>query len=133
VKDKINASKADNMTAVRQDINSWSQLHKNKYNIIYTSMVLHHISDLDTTQKHLYEMLTYNGYLCIIDLVEDDGSFHKDELDFKGHNGFNPDQLSKILEKLGFNSISSHVFYEGIKETEGSEIKYSLFLMTARK
>ncbi|UZQ49991.1 hypothetical protein [Clostridium kluyveri] len=48
-------------------------------------MELHHLIDIRTTLKKLYEMIIDTGYLCIVELVEDDGSFHKLEKDFKGH------------------------------------------------
>jgi hypothetical protein len=65
-------------------------------------MALHHIIDTRNTLKNLYEMLVSDGYLCIVELVEDDGSFHKLEKDFNGHNGFNQDKLKSLLEELGF-------------------------------
>jgi hypothetical protein len=74
-----------------------------------------------------------NGYLCIVDLVEDDGSFHKLEKDFKGHNGFNQNELKKLLEQLGYNNVVTNVFYNDVKVIEDSEINYSLFCMIGKK
>ena len=56
--------------------------------IVLSSMVFHHIEDIDCTMQYLRKSLKVNGKLMIIDLDKDDGSFHKDEIDFKGNHGF---------------------------------------------
>lgn len=130
---KIQDFKANNMTAIHGDINDNDEIQGEKFDVIYTSMALHHITDIRTTLKNLYGMLIDNGYLCIVELVEDDGNFHKLEKDFNGHNGFNQNQLKKLLEELGFKSVVTNIFYNDIKVIEGSEINYSLFLMIGKK
>lgn len=130
---KIQDLKVKNMTAIHGDINDNAAIQGEKFDVIYTSMALHHIIDIKTTLKKLYEKLIDTGYLCIVELVEDDGSFHKFEKDFNGHNGFNQNQLKKLLEELGFKSVVTNIFYNNVKVTEGSEINYSLFLMIGKK
>lgn len=130
---KIHNSKVKNMTAIQVDINYDSEIQDKKYDVIYTSMALHHIIDIRTTLENLYGLLMDNGYLCIVELLEDDGSFHKLEKDFNGHNGFNQNELKELLEELGFNSIVTNIFYNDVKIIEGSEINYSLFLMIGKK
>jgi len=82
---------------------------------------------------NLSALLNHNGYLCIIELVEDDGSFHKLEKDFKEYNGFNPNNLKQLLEELGFKSVVTNTFYNDIKVIEGSKVDYALFLMIGKK
>jgi ubiquinone/menaquinone biosynthesis C-methylase UbiE len=130
---KINDFKVNNMTPILTDINENSAVIGDKYDVIYTSMVLHHIEDIRTTLKNLYGMLNDNGYLCIAELVEDDGGFHRSDKDFNGHNGFKIDNLKKLLEELGYKNVESHIFYNDVKVVEGSEIDYSLFLMIGKK
>jgi len=48
-------------------------------------MTLHHIHTLDTVLSGFAGMLTGGGHLCVVDLEEEDGSFHSD--DFEGHRG----------------------------------------------
>lgn len=86
--EKIQDSKVKNMTAFQVDINNDSLLQE-KSDVIYTSMVLHHIINTKMTLENLYKRLNNKGCLCIVDLDEDDGSFHKSEVGFDGHNGFN--------------------------------------------
>ncbi|ETI97577.1 MAG: Methyltransferase type 12, partial [Leuconostoc sp. DORA_2] len=70
---KINEFEIDNMKAYQIDINESNILPENSYDVIYTSMALHHIIDTETTIKNLYKLLKSDGYLCIIDLDEEDG------------------------------------------------------------
>lgn len=129
---KISNSDVKNMRTSMVDIASGSFL-QDKFDVIYSSMVLHHMTDIETTIKNLYTLLNEEGYLCIVDLVEEDGSFHKLEKNFNGYNGFNQNILMKSLEKLGFKNVKTHVFYSDYKVIEDSKVNYSLFLMVARK
>lgn len=133
VNSKIQDLKVKNMKAIQVDINDNVEIQGEKFNVIYTSMALHHIIDIRTTLKNLYGMLMETGYLCIVELVEDDGSFHKSEKDFNGHNGFNQERLKRLLEELEFKSVITNIFYNDVKIIESSEINYSLFLMIGKK
>lgn len=130
---KIKNFKVKNMTAIQMDINCDSEIQGKKYDVIYTSMALHHIIDIRTTLENLHRLLMDNGYLCIVDLVEDDGSFHKFEKDFNGHNGFNQNELKKLMEELGYKNVVTNIFYNNIKVIGDTEINYSLFLMIGEK
>jgi hypothetical protein len=44
------------------------------------------------------------GDLCVVDLVEEDGSFHEGG-DVDGHNGFKAAELAKLLGAAGFAEI----------------------------
>ncbi|WP_291648381.1 hypothetical protein [Clostridium sp.] len=68
-------------------------------------MVFHHISNVEDKLKRLYKLLKKDGYLIIIDLDEEDGSFHKNEKGFCGHNGFKREYLKDILEKCKYKII----------------------------
>lgn len=132
LKQKILDSGLKNMTAVQTDINSCSEL-QDKFDVIYTSMALHHIIDTKATLKKLYGLLKDEGYICIVELDAEDGSFHKQEKDFNGHNGFDQQQLKKLLEELGLKNIVTDTFYKDKKVEDDLTIEYSLFLMTGEK
>lgn len=129
---KIQQYGATNVTAYELDISKGEKPEEN-YDIIYTSMVLHHIEDLKGTIEKLLKILNSNGYLCIVDLVKEDGSFHKDSKDFKGHNGFEEDRLKGLLSTLGLKDIKSKIFYEGQKIIGEEKVKYSLFIMVGKR
>ncbi|WP_263486814.1 class I SAM-dependent methyltransferase [Clostridium estertheticum] len=104
-----------------------------KFDVVYNSMVLHHIQDTEAMIKTFYELLNKDGYLCVVDLDKEDGSFHKKYQDFDGHNGFIQDDLKNILIGAGFKDIEANTVFYGEKIIEDQKINYSLFLMKARK
>lgn len=130
---KIRDSKVNNMTPILTDINKNAEVIGDKYDVIYTSMALHHIVDVRPTLENLYKMLKDNGYFCIAELVEDNGSFHRSEEGFSGHHGFNQEVLKDMLEEIGFKDVKSHIFYSDVKVVENLKVKFSLFLMIVRK
>ncbi len=132
VNEKISKHSIKNMKAVQIDINKQVELTE-KYDVIYTSMALHHIKDTETTLINLHTLLKNNGQLCIVELSKDDGVFHKSEQDFDGHNGFEQDELKELLEKIGFRGVTYEVFFSDTKVIDCTEVKYSLFLMKAEK
>ena len=85
---KIAKYEVTNMVPYHLDISNQISLDM-KFDVIYNSMVLHHIHEIEAIIKNFYQMLNIDGYLYIVDLDEEDGSFHKNYLDFDGHNGFN--------------------------------------------
>lgn len=130
---KIEKYKINNMKAYQIDINNEQMLPENNYDLIYTSMALHHIIDTETTLKSLYSLLKVDGHLCIIDLDEEDGSFHSEDKDFNGHDGFNQNTLMSLMVKMGFKEVAGNTFYEDEKIIDSKKVKYSLFLMTGKK
>ena len=132
VKNKIKNCAIHNMSALEMDIVKDDQLPA-QYDLIYSSMALHHVADTKKLLSKLYKHLEKGGRICIVDLTEEDGSFHREDKEFDGHNGFNPMDLAELFKKTGFIEIESNVFYSGIKEAEGGKVPYSLFLMTAKK
>ncbi len=104
------------------------------FDLIYTSMALHHASDLVETLTTLARLLRFGGSLCIVDLDEDDGSFHRQEENFSGYHGFQQTELKAALEKVGFCEVQAKTFYHGKKKLEnGIEHPYSLFSMSGKK
>lgn len=106
---------------------------KNKYDVIYTSMTLHHIVNISKVLEKLHSLLSLEGELYIVDLVEEDGTFHSSEKGFEGHNGFNQNNLIETLKNIGFKDIRNKVFYKGSKSIEERNVDYELFIMVARK
>lgn len=101
--------------------------------IVISSMVFHHISDIDRALIDLRKVLRDDGKLIIIDLDRDDGSFHRDELGFNGHNGFDREMFINTLRLNGFDPIAIGTVLNDIKYLNGNEIPYSLFYVHAKK
>lgn len=129
--EKLQKNNIANMSVKCLDLTSEETIDET-FDVIYTSMVLHHIKDTAAIIKRFHDLLNDNGYLCIVDLDKDDGSFHKREIGFDGHNGFDQQELKSILAVSGFEGIESKTFYYDEKIVDGQNVNYSLFLITAR-
>ena len=132
LEDKIETSGYTHMNPIHIDMEKGQKL-PGKYELIYMSMALHHIVDVDTVLRRLNQSMDIGGRICIVDLVEEDGSFHKSEEDFKGHNGFDPISLGNVLKRIGFTGIDSKIIYSDTKKNGEEQVPYSLFLLTAVK
>lgn len=108
-------------------------LFENSIDIVLSSMVFHHIMDIDLSFKEIHKVLRKNGYVFIIDLDQDDGSFHKDELDFSGHNGFNREFFMEQLHNEGFRIIDFGDVLQDVKVVDKQMVEYSLFFVYAQK
>lgn len=130
--DKVAEHNLDKITVTQLNINDDHDL-KSEYDIIYSSMSLHHVTSLEETLQNFYDLLQDGGQLCIVDLDKEDGSFHSQESNFLGHNGFEQKELSQLLEQVGFNNIMSETFYNDERSIGNRNIEYSLFIMKAQK
>ena len=102
------------------------------YDVIFSSMVLHHIPNINATISGLKRLLAPNGIFLWIDLDTEDGTFHKNEPDFRGHNGFSRHEVQRTLQNCGFSEVNIKNVYEGEKAIDGKPMAYSLFLAAAR-
>ncbi len=132
VKEKLDKSKKSNVFPIQIDL--MDRAYKGeKFDLIYTSLTLHHILDIEKIIKIFYNLLNENGSLCIIDLDKEDGSFHINHKDFNGHNGFEHTYIENIFKSAGFSSIKSDTFYNGEKIYKEKIIPYSLFYTVGYK
>ena len=101
--------------------------------VLYMLMTLHHINDIDKAFEVFKNVINTHGYICIADLVEEDGSFHAPELNFDGHKGFSKKELSTKLADYGFKMEYYSIPHTIEKQQANSIKKYPLFLMIAKK
>jgi tRNA (cmo5U34)-methyltransferase len=102
--------------------------YKEKFDIIYSQMVLHHVNDIELILDKFHSMLNSGGILAIADLFTEDGSFHGP--DVKVHLGFDPDRLIENLKIKGFNHGEYKTCFI-IKRPD--DLEYPVFLLTAIK
>ena len=107
--------------------------YNNHFDCVVSSMVFHHIMNLDEALDDVYRIMKVDGILLVVDLDLDDGSFHRDEFDFKGHNGFNRNQFKSLVESHGFACIELETALRDIKRSDDKELQYSLFYLYAKK
>ena len=127
VGEKAEKENASNITAT----SDWT--NHGKYDFIYSSMVLHHIEDVKAQLALFHENLENDGIICIVDLDEDDGSFHLNYPDFDGHNGFRHEDLEEMLLASGYSDVEVKTFYRDEKHIGEVAREYSLFIATATK
>ncbi len=131
IHEKIETNKISNVFPVLKDLTK--EDCEEKFDVIYTSMALHHIIDTQKMIKKFYDLLNENGTLCIIELDKEDGSFHMNEKQFNGHNGFEQKYMQEILKNSGFSNIKSETFFHGEKTYQEKRILYSLFFAIGNK
>lgn len=132
VNQKIKSEDIKNMESFCMDFTKGERPDE-KFDFIYNSMVLHHISDTKAIFFDFYKRLNKNGFLSIVDLDTEDGTFHPKDHKFDGHKGFNQEELTDMLIDIGFEIIESKSFYSIEKLVDGEKKNYSLFTIKAQK
>lgn len=100
------------------------------YDVVWSSMALHHVKDLDRLLRSVAGLLVDGGRLCIADLDEDpDGAFHAGRVDFDGHHGFDRDRLAEQLARAGFSDVRFVLATTIVKDDR----EFGVFLCTATK
>jgi ubiquinone/menaquinone biosynthesis C-methylase UbiE len=131
MRQKIEASGSKNLNVLNFDLEH-SDYPDNKFDLIITQMVLHHVTDIDTIIKRFSHLLNPGGYLAIADLYEEDGSFHGEG--FTGHKGFNIENLSKLIRKHSFkNIIHKPCFIINRKVSDYETRQFEVFLLIANR
>lgn len=127
---KIAAQGVSNMTPVKLDLLA-DPPPAQRFDLIVTSMTLHHVPDTDLILRLFHGLLNPGGYLCIADLDTEDGSFHGIEVDV--HHGFDRTDLGRRAEQAGFADVQFQTVFSIAKERESGTRDYPVFLMTARR
>lgn len=129
---KIKDEKIANVTPLRLDL--LDEPLVDKFDLIFCSMVLHHIQETDRILARFYDLLVDGGYLAVADLREEDGSFHDPEAEGVMHHGFNPAELEVKLSGLGMGDLGFRDIHAIVKPgVTGKSREYPVFLLTARK
>lgn len=97
-----------------------------RFDLVVTVMTLHHIREVGPVLKAFAELLDGGGHVCIVDLEQDDGAFHRSDPTFEGHDGFQRESLTNDLADAGFVDLRFEPCYEITKQGE----TFPLFLAT---
>lgn len=98
-----------------------------RFDLIVTVMVLHHIPELATVLEGFRALLDPGGHLCIVDLEAEDGGFHGEG--FGGHHGFERPALAADLAAAGFDEVA----FSDCHRMERNGETYPLFLATGTR
>jgi 2-polyprenyl-3-methyl-5-hydroxy-6-metoxy-1,4-benzoquinol methylase len=103
------------------------------YDLIVSSMTLHHIERIDSLLAQFHAALLPSGRLCLADLDLDDGQFHSDNQGVF-HFGFDRAALRHAFADAGFANIQDTTAAEVVKPgADGTLRPFSVFLMTGCK
>lgn len=100
-----------------------------KFDLIMSAMAMHHVKDTNLLIQRFAEHLDTDGKVALADLDAEDGTFHPADVEGVYHDGFDRDNLKKILEKNGFKNIQFITAHTVQKEVKS----YPVFLVTAEK
>lgn len=98
-----------------------------KFDLIVSSMTMHHISDIGTLLGVFQAAMNSGGQLCIADLALEDGSFHDDATGIY-HNGFTAAEMEGYFSGAGLVNIRTIQVMTVKKEREGSIMEYPVNL-----
>lgn len=108
-------------------------LIEGRFNLLVSSMTLHHVPDTARLFKQWHDLLLPGGLLCFADLDAEDGSFHGDNTGVF-HLGFDRNHLKKLLLAAGFRDIRGTTATTMMRDIEGiGEKAFPVFLIVARK
>lgn len=129
--EKIKTSKVINLKVLNFNLEQ-SDYKNERFDLIFTQMVLHHVTDIDLIISRFYKLLNPGGFLAIADLYPEDGSFHGEG--FTGHRGFDLEILSTLIRNKGFTNISHRKCFVINKKISDSEIKqFDVFLLVSTR
>lgn len=99
-----------------------------KFDIIISSMTMHHIKDTQAMFNNFYSMLNDNGVIAISDLDIEDGTFHTEDMGVF-HFGFDRKEFQEKAIAAGFKNVN--IISASIDEKPHG--KYPVFLLTGNK
>jgi SAM-dependent methyltransferase len=103
------------------------------FDLIFSSMTMHHIEDVAALVRTFRGMLKPGGWLALADLDAEDGSFHGADVPGVMHHGFDRDALQAELRSAGFVDTSARTAHTMSKTAADGQVRdYPVFLITAR-
>jgi len=129
--EKIKAANIKNLKTLNFDLEH-SDYSEGKFDLIFTQMVLHHVTNIESIIRKFYGLLNQDGYIAIADLYPEDGSFHGE--DFTGHKGFEIEILSNHVKKQGFTNINHRKCFVINRKISNTQTKqFDVFLLIAKR
>ncbi len=98
------------------------------YDLIVSSMTLHHIADVPALFQRFLQHLNSGGQVALADLDEEDGTFHEGVTDVH-HKGFPRERIQGWLEDAGFRQVQ----LETATVTSKGGKDFPVFLATGMK
>ena len=135
LQEKITTSGITNIetSCINLAASSETVLKEKRFELIYSSMTLHHIDATAAFLNQLSALLAPGGILALADLDREDGFFHDDPLEHV-HHGFDRAELAALLNGAGLQVTSFETIYTFNKTNRAGIIAaYPVFLVAATK
>jgi 2-polyprenyl-3-methyl-5-hydroxy-6-metoxy-1,4-benzoquinol methylase len=108
------------------------KLPPERFDLVVSSMVLHHLPDVVDVLRHVRPALRPGGWIALADLDAEDGTFHADPTGIY-HTGFDRETMCQWLGEAGFTDAASCDAYRITRPSSDGVIRtYPVFLVTAR-
>ncbi len=117
----LSKKNSDNVEAILHDITK-NSLERESFDIIVSSMTLHHIKEPNRFFNEANNALSDGGYLAVGDLITEDGNFHDKGNDGVHHFGFSKDEIISYFENSGFKLIDYNITFRIEKKSRIYEI-----------
>jgi SAM-dependent methyltransferase len=98
------------------------------YDLIVSSMALHHVSDLASLFARFHAHLRPGGQVALADLDREDGTFHSPDVTDVFHLGFDRHELKALLAAAGFDELADTTAF--LHHRNGRD--YPVFLVSGR-
>lgn len=122
----------DNVQTLQADVSA--ETPPGSYDLIFSSMTLHHIQDVAALFRRLAGLLAPGGRVALADLDAEDGSFHGADKPGIAHHGFKRSAVEQWLRDAGLEDIRISTAHTVHKEVaDGQERDFPIFLAVARK
>jgi 2-polyprenyl-3-methyl-5-hydroxy-6-metoxy-1,4-benzoquinol methylase len=132
LREKIALGSLANVRALLLDLETEASPEQD-FDLIVSSMTLHHITDAKEMIRTLSGMLRGGGYLAIADLDLDGGLFHPDPTGVR-HNGFDRGDIAEMLTQAGLTDVVVDTAHTVTRPVEGESLHdFPVFLATGRK
>ena len=131
LREKAVASGLRNVTTMQLDLET-DPLPPERFDLVVSTMTLHHVENAVRTIAKLAAMLDPGGHLAIVDLDLDDGEFHADPTGVR-HEGFDREFITQAFASAGLGEIEITTAASFEKEVAGKGIReFTLFLAVGR-
>ncbi len=117
-----------NQKSPSPNIYATTSLPKDSFDLIVSSMAMHHIKDTAATIAKLAQLLKKGGMLCIADLESEDGTFHDRGNEGVYHFGFDPDALASLFTQNSLEILCKKRIFTITKHRD-----FHVFLLCGQK
>ncbi len=130
---KRRAAGLDHIETRRLDL-TVDPLPTERFDLIFSSMTLHHIPDVPALLGRLVGFLRPGGWVALVDLDSEDGGFHGPDVPGVYHLGFERARIMDTLTGLGLTAVSARTAHTVEKPgPAGGPRRFPIFLICGQR